>query len=76
MVVDGVYVSGVTTDQVGCTDADYDIGGASASGITVPAGTDVGAWSGLTVAFLNRSVNQDACKNAAVTISYTTTDPT
>ena len=37
---------------------------------SVPNGTGVGSWSGITVAMLETGVNQDACKNATVNISY------
>lgn len=71
-----VYVSAVTavvtgTDKTGCTASDYTIAGTAAVDAEVPAGSGVGAWSGLTIQFNNKAVNQDACKNAAVSISYT-----
>lgn len=37
----------------------------------VPAGTARGAWTGATLRFNNKTTtNQDACKNATVTLSY------
>jgi hypothetical protein len=54
-----------------CTQADFAIGGTAAVNAQVPPGTGVGSWSGLTVALLNGSGNQDNCKNASITINYT-----
>lgn len=71
-----VYVAGVTasvssTDKTGCTAADYTIAGTATVATQVAAGDGVGSWSGLTIQFNNKpGVNQDACKNAVVTIAY------
>jgi hypothetical protein len=55
-----------------CTQADFVIGGTTGVPlIDVPAGTGVGAWSGLTVQLQDLSTNQDACKNVPITIDYT-----
>jgi len=57
----------------GCTSADYAITGTGtvANGGVVPAGTNVGSWTGLSIAFVNATDrNQDACKNVPVTITY------
>ncbi len=69
-----------STGVVGCTAADYTITGTSiigsaapGAGDSVPAGTSVGSWSGLSIAFNNTASNQDACKGAVITIGYTTT---
>ena len=73
-----VYVAAVTatvtgTDKAGCGASDYTIAGTAPVNAEVPAGTGVGSWSGLTIAFNNKpAVNQDACKNAVVTIAYAT----
>ena len=53
-----------------CTQADFQIAGTSA-GSTVPSGTAVGSWSGLTVRMLDNGLNQNNCKNVTVTIDYT-----
>lgn len=71
-----VYVTAVTavvsgTDKTGCTATDYTIAGTATVNAEVPAGSGVGSWSGLTIQFNNKATNQDVCKNAAVTISYT-----
>jgi hypothetical protein len=71
-----VYVAAVTatvtgTDKTGCTASDYTIAGTSTPAVQVPVGEDVGAWTGLTIAFNNKvATNQDACKGAVVTIAY------
>ena len=73
-----VYVGAVTatvtgTDKAGCGATDYTIAGTAPVNAEVPAGTGVSSWSGLTIAFNNKpAVNQDACKNAVVTIAYAT----
>ena len=71
-----VYIAAVTavvtgTDKSGCTATDYTIAGTATVGAQVPAGSAVGAWSGLTIQFNNKGTNQDACKGAVVTIAYT-----
>lgn len=72
-----VYVAAVTatvtgTDKSGCGPTDYTIAGTAPVAAQVGAGTGVGAWTGLTIQFNNKSgTNQDACKNAEVTIAYT-----
>ncbi len=72
-----VYVTAVTaavsgTDKVGCGATDYTIAGTASVAAQVVSGTGVGSWSGLTIQFNNKvGTNQDACKNAAVTITYT-----
>ncbi len=72
-----VYVTSVSatvtgTDKTGCTASDYTIDGSAPVGTQVPAGTGVASWSGLTIAFNNKATtNQDACKGATVTITYT-----
>ncbi len=72
-----VYVAGVTatvtgTDKTGCTATDYTVAGTATVAAQVPAGNAVGAWSGLTIAFNNKTAtNQDACKGAVVSLAYT-----
>lgn len=71
-----VYVAAVTatvtgTDKVGCDSTDYTIAGSATVNAQVPAGNGVGAWTGLTIQFNNKTgANQDACKNAVVDIAY------
>jgi hypothetical protein len=72
-----VYVTAVTavvagTDKAGCGPTDYTLAGSAPVGAQIPSGTGVGSWTGLTIQFNNKAgVNQDACKNAVVTITYT-----
>lgn len=53
-----------------CTDADFAVGG-TAGPATVPAGTGVGTWSGLTISLVNGVGNQDNCKGVSITLDYT-----
>jgi hypothetical protein len=53
-----------------CTQADFAIGGTSGANVVV-SGTNVGAWSGLTVRLLDNGLNQDNCKGVSITIDYT-----
>jgi hypothetical protein len=59
---------------VGCTSADYTLTGAvmtqALANQNVPAGTNVGAWTGATIAFNSTAANQDACKGATVNFAY------
>ncbi len=72
--VGAVTTTGLTVDAphaaAGCDASWYTLGGSAVVDAEIPAGTNVGSWSGLTVVLDNRSVNQDACKGATVTISY------
>lgn len=68
----GAVTATVTgTDKTGCGPTDYTIAGAAPVNAEIPSGTGVGSWSGLTIQFNNKAaVNQDACKNAVVSLSY------
>jgi predicted ribosomally synthesized peptide with SipW-like signal peptide len=65
-------VSNGTTDgsKPNCTASDFAIGG-SVGVTTVPSGTGVGSWSGLTIRLVNGVANQDNCKGATANITYT-----
>lgn len=79
----GVYVHNVTAavhtfssqadgTKPACTQADFAIGGTATVNATVPAGSGVGSWSGLTVSLTNNvAANQDNCKGASIQIDYT-----
>jgi hypothetical protein len=78
-----VQISGVTaavrpfsvqgdSAKPACTEADFVVGGTSGP-VTVPSGTGVGAWSGLTVSLVNGTDNQDNCKGVSITLDYTAT---
>lgn len=60
------------TDQPGCNASDYSVSGTPAisGGGDIPSGSGVGSWSGLTLSMANTGANQDACKGATVTLSY------
>jgi hypothetical protein len=70
--VANVLATGVTVDAAhsACLATDYILGGAAVVNAEVISGTNVGSWSGLTIALSNTAVNQDACKGATVTVSY------
>jgi hypothetical protein len=54
-----------------CDATDYAItGGTMAVGAEVPVGTAQGAWSGATIAFVDKGTVQDQCKLATVNVSY------
>jgi hypothetical protein len=54
-----------------CAAVDFTLASAAMTvGASVPSGTAQGTWSGATIAFNNTAANQDACKGAAVTLSY------
>ena len=71
-----VSISGVTKAAgapAGTCDAgDFTLAGAEMTvGAEIPAGTAKGSWSGATIQFANDpAVNQDACKGATVSLSY------
>lgn len=78
-----VYVTSVTAAISGvvkasgavagtCDATDYALTGATMTvGQQVAAGNAQGTWTGATIAFTNKSTNQDQCKGATVSISYT-----
>lgn len=70
-----VYVGSVTavvasTDKPLCDVSNYQINGTAPVNSEIPSGNGVGSWSGLTIKMLDTAVNQDACKNAVVSIAY------
>ena len=58
------------TGKPACTQADFSITGTAPVGANVPAGTTVGAWTGLTLNMTNSATNQDNCKSITVPITY------
>lgn len=68
--VSGVTGAGTDLTKPACTTSDFTIGG-SAAGSSVPSGTGVGSWSGLTIQMVNGAGNQDNCKGATAQIAYT-----
>ena len=69
-------LSGVTkaTDAPAgtCDTSDFTLANAAMTvGAQIPVGTGVGSFTGATIKFNNKTgTNQDACKNATVTLSY------
>ena len=73
----GVYVADVSgaissVSPAGCAASNFRLNGSPVTvNATVPSGVGVGSWSGMSIELLETGVNQDVCKNATVTISYT-----
>ena len=65
-------VTKATGAAAGTCDAnDYTLAAAVMTvGADVLAGTAKGAWTGATIKFNNRAVNQDGCKGATVNLAY------
>ena len=73
--VTAVQATGFSIDATslaaGCTAASYTLGGSAPVAAQVANGTG-GSWTGLTLTMNNLpATNQDPCKNATVTVSYT-----
>jgi hypothetical protein len=70
--VTSVTASIQSVDLVGCSAADYTLSNAVMTvNAQIPSGLGEGAWSGATIKFNNiADTNQDACKNAVVSIHY------
>jgi hypothetical protein len=61
----------VTTNQPGCDSTDYSVTLPTiGSPLAVAGGATVSAGSG-SIDFINKATNQDACKGATVTLTYT-----
>ena len=74
--VAAVTATGYTIDaahvSAGCTviQGNYTLGGTATVGHNVASGTNVDAWTGLTITMNNLATNQDLCKGAVLTITY------
>ena len=73
--VTAVTATGYTIDAThvtaGCAvSGNYTLGGTAGVNADVAAGSNKGAWTGLTIVMNNLGTNQDACKGATVTITY------
>ena len=54
-----------------CDATDFTLANAAMTvGAQIPVGTGVGSFTGATIKFNNKATNQDACKNATVSLSY------
>lgn len=73
VTVGAVSATVTATTVSGCDKTWYVISGTdSVSTHVLPTGLAQGAWSGLSVALTNTlTVNQDVCKTADITITYT-----
>ncbi|TML88257.1 MAG: hypothetical protein E6G08_08380 [Actinobacteria bacterium] len=69
-VVSSITNGSSDSSKPACVATDFSIGG-SVGTVTVPSGSGVGTWSGLTIQLLNTAANQDNCKGATANISYT-----
>lgn len=73
LTVTGISVTKATGVSGDCDATDYTVGNSSPLAIGREAvANDTTTWSGITLAFVNKETNQDACKGATVTLSYTT----
>lgn len=65
-------ISSITGGGVTCLPDDYTLSNAVMTvNAQVPAGSDVGAWTGATIEFNNKPAeNQDDCQGATVNFSY------
>ncbi|MEX2552619.1 MAG: hypothetical protein WD627_06425 [Actinomycetota bacterium] len=65
-------ISGVAGGAGACSAADYTLASPVMTvGHEVAVGPAVDAWTGATIKFNNTLANQDGCKNATVTLTYT-----
>ena len=69
-VVSSISNAGTDLSKPACTSADFSIGG-SMGAATIPSGTGVGSWTGLTIQLVNAVTNQDNCKGATANITNT-----
>jgi len=54
-----------------CDATDFTLASAAMTvGAEIPVGSPVGAFTGATIKFNNKTVNQDACKGATVNLAY------
>ena len=55
-----------------CDATDYTLANAAMTvNAEVPAGNNVGNWTGATIKFNNKASNQNQCKGATVNLAYT-----
>jgi hypothetical protein len=66
-----VAATATSTDKVGCDAADFAVAVNPIATTPIAPGASVAFPNVATVALTNTASNQDACKNAVVTISYT-----
>jgi hypothetical protein len=71
VTISSVTAAVTSVSPAGCATGNFSIGGSAGPISNIPSGTGVGSWSGLTIALAETGVNQDVCKGAVATISYT-----
>jgi hypothetical protein len=55
-----------------CAAGDYQLNGFPVTvNAQIPSGTGQGSWNGASIQLLNPATNQDGCKGATVTLTYT-----
>lgn len=66
-------ITGVATAVGTCDTTDFSLTNATMTvNAAIPAGTTVGSWTGAKIQFNNKpGTNQDGCKGATVTLTYT-----
>jgi hypothetical protein len=66
----GTVTATVGTLPTGCVAGDFTITGTGVVNAEIDAGSNVGAWSGITLAMNDTSANQDACKSQTVPVTF------
>jgi hypothetical protein len=67
----GTVTAVVGTLPSGCVAADFTITGSAVINAEVPAGSNVSAWSGITLAMNDTTANQDLCRSKTIPVTYT-----
>jgi hypothetical protein len=62
----------IDADHPACMADDFEINGPATVNQDIPSGNPVGAWGGITIRMVNKTTNQDNCKNPTLSIHYTT----
>jgi hypothetical protein len=69
--VGAVSIDSVTTDdEANCPGSEFTTGGSAPVNALVAASGGTANWTGLTIALSDTGVNQDDCKDVAVTVNY------
>lgn len=66
----GTVTATVGTLPAGCVAADFSISGTAVVNAEIPAGSNVGSWSGITLTMNDTGVSQDACKTASIPVTF------
>ena len=65
------WSSKTDTTKPACTASDFTLVQPAATNAEIPSGTNVGAWSGASIAMVDAATNQDNCKSVSVPLVYT-----